>query len=244
MGPAFIFLFRSKATITDKVDYLLSRFTPGVSHFLKIPIYGGFDFLEFLRFGLGSPKKYELVYVKTKEVAAGYKNPRPHHFGVVRNKYWDLDLVVVDDACGGTPGIARRRTESDVPWESCGELERVIEHRRRVGKSVSPEDPDFEAYWNRRYPPLDLLIDEVRETGRLRTMAEFLTSRRFRERGGIGVCIDGSGHPILTDGHHRFGIMKGLEIDTIPATLHAIHPDFFRMPGWRSRLAELRAPSN
>jgi hypothetical protein len=243
LNPTLIF-FRSSATLTDKVDYFLSKILPGFSHIVKIPFYAFFDLVDFLKFGRSSPRKYELLYVSTQSVERGYKVSRPHHFGVVRDKYWDLDLVDVDQACGGIPGIARHRAEADVSWEKSGELERVIEHRRRVGKSVAPEDLDFEAYWNRRYPPLDLLIDEVRETGRLRTMAEFLTSRRFRERGGIGVCIDGSGHPILTDGHHRFGIMKGLQIKTIPVTLHAIHPDFFRLPGWRDKLAELRAPSD
>jgi hypothetical protein len=237
-----IFIFRSPATFTDKVEYVLSKYLPGFSHVVKFPFYLFFDLVDFLKFGRSSPKKYELLYVRTDTVERGYKVSRPHHFGVVRDKYWDLELVDVGQACGGIPGFASRRVEKDESWEECGELERVIAHRGKVGKSQDPGDPDFQNYWNRRYPQLDLLIEEVRETGRLRTMGEFLATRRFRERGGIGICLDSVGRPILTDGHHRFGIMKGLQIEAIPVTLHAIHPDFFRMPEWRSRLSALRAP--
>lgn len=126
------------------------------------------------------------------------------------------------------------------PWEESAELERVIAHRKKFGKSTDPQDKDFQQYWRGRYPQLDLLIAEVRETGRLRTMAEFLSSQRFRERGGIGVCLDSAGNLILTDGHHRFGIMKGLQIKTSPMALHEIHPDFMKTPGWRERLDRLR----
>ena len=228
----------------NKVEHFFSKSLPGLSHIAKIPFYVFFDFVDLLKFGRSGPRKYELLYVKTEDVERGYKTPRPHHLGVVRNKYWDIDLVEVDQACGGIPGIARHRVESGVRWENSGELERVIEHRRAEGKSDNPEDSDFQTHWHRRYAQLDLLIEEVRKTGRLRTMAEFLGSRRFRERGAIGVSLDASGLPILTEGHHRFGIMKGLRIEIIPVTLYAIHPDFFRLPGWRSRLAELRAPKN
>jgi hypothetical protein len=240
MNATFIFLFRSSATVTDKIEFVLSRYAPGFSHFVKFPFYLVLDLFERVKYGSGAPKKYELLYLRTKDVARGYKVSRPHHFGIVRHKYWDLDLVAVDDACGGIPGIARRRVEKEESWEECGELERVIAHRKKVGKSEDPKDEDFQRYWNGRYPQLDSLIAEVRETGRLRTMAEFLSSRRFRERGGIGVCLDSAGDPILTDGHHRFGIMNGLQIETIPVTLHAIHPGFMKTPGWRERLNRLR----
>jgi hypothetical protein len=223
-----------------QVDYLLSKNLPAFSNVVKIPFFAFFDLVDFLRFGRSAPRKYELLYVKTQDVERGYKTPRPHHLGVVRNKYWDLDLVDVDQACGGKPGIARHRVEADVPWEKSGELERVIEYRRREGKSDTPEDSDFKAHWNRRYSQLDVLIDEVRATGRLRTMAEFLTTRRFRERGGIGVSIDGWGRLILTEGHHRFGIMKGLRIEAIPVTLYAIHPQFMKTHDWRAHLNRLR----
>jgi hypothetical protein len=241
LRPRFNFL-RSGAKVTDKIDYVLSHYAPTFSHYLKYPVFLFFDLVEFARFGSGSPKKYELIHVKTKSVELGYRTSRPHHFGVVRDKYWESELVAVDEACDGIPGVARRRVEKNEPWEVCGELERVLAHRGRIGKSQDPEDPDFQNYWNRRYPQLDLLIQEVKETGRLRTRAELLTSRRFREQGGIGICLDSGGRPILTDGHHRFGIMKGLQIEIIPVALHAIHPDFFRMPEWRSMLTELRVP--
>jgi len=235
--------FWSSWPLTHRVEFVVSRYAPGFAHFVKVFVFLFIDVVAFFRFGRGFPKKYELLWVKVSEVQTGYKfGGRPHHFGVVHGKYWDLDIVGVDDACFGIPGFSMRRVERDESWEQTGELERVIAHRKKVGKSEDPKDKDFQQHWNGRYPQLDSLIAEVRETGRLRTMAEFLSSGRFRERGGIGVCLDSQGSLMLADGHHRFGIMKGLRIETIPMALHAIHPDFFRMPEWRSRLSALRAP--
>jgi hypothetical protein len=241
MNSRFPHSFWSTWPLTHQIEFVVSRYVPGFAHSVKVFVFLLIDLVAFFRFGPGFPKKHELLWVKISDVQTGHKfGGRPHHFGVVHGKHWDLDVVGVDDACFGIPGFSMRRVERDESWEQSGELERVIAHRKKVGKSEDPRDEDFQQHWNGRYPKLDSLIAEVRETGRLRTMAEFLSSRRFRERGGIGVCLDSAGDPILTDGHHRFGIMNGLQIETIPVTLHAIHPGFMKTPGWRERLNRLR----
>lgn len=241
MKSAFQFLRRSPAAITTKIDTVLSLCIPGVLPLVKLPTYWFFDLVELIRFGSGHPKKYELLWVRTQDVEKGFKVWRPHHAGVVRNRSWQLGLVDVDDACGGIPGVARRRVEKNESWEECGELERVILERKNNGQSHEPADHDFQKHWDRRYSQLNSVIDEVRETRRLRTMAEFLRSGRFRERGGIGVSLDDDGRIILTEGHHRFGIIKGLGIEKIPVALYAIHPRFMETPDWKAQLERLRS---
>ncbi len=228
----------------NQLDLVGLKIFPWFWERFKLAVILLFDLLGFLRFGPRAPKKYELLYVETETVTMGYQDSRPHHLGVVRDKYWSLPLVGVENACDEIPKYARKRTAVGETWESCGELERVISHRRNYKKSTDPRTKDFQDHWQTRYGALDVLIEELKETRRLRPQREFRPQSHFREKEGIGICIDAEGNTILTDGHHRFGISLGLGLAFIPVALHAVHPGFMKGKNWRESLQKLRADPN
>jgi hypothetical protein len=224
-----------------RVDLTGRRLLPRFWRRAKLAVILFFDIFSFLRFGPKAPRKYELLHIEPHTVTLAC---RSHHVGVVRNKFWDLKLVDVEDACGGIPKYAKKRAAAGETWESCGELERVISQRMKNGKSADPQEKDFREHWQCRYGALDALIEELKETGRLRTQKQFRPKSHFREKDGIGICIDAYGHALLADGHHRFGLTLGLGIASIPVYLNSVHPGFMKREDWKERLQQLRADPN
>jgi hypothetical protein len=190
------------------------------------------DALTFVRFGAKGLKKYELLFVKPAEIEQGFMTAPEHHFGLVARKVWKIPRVPVSQALNGIPQICARRVLDGTSWEDAGELERVMTDRKAKKKPHHPSDPGFIAYWSRRYGVLDAIIEELRETGRLRPQKELSRSRSFRERGGIGVMVDSEGRFILCDGHHRFGIALALKLNVIPVSLISVHPQMAKREAW------------
>ncbi len=62
-----------------------------------------------------------------------------------------------------------------------------------------------------RYQQLDLIYEEVKETGRLRTQKE-LRLGSWREEQGILINIGPGGEPLITSGFHRFAIVRLLNL--------------------------------
>ena len=190
-----------------------------------------FDLLTYLRFRKPGLKKYQLLFVHPAEVEWGFKTAPPHHFGVVSKRVWHYARVPVLDALDGVPRFCFNRLSVEGTWELSGELERVVEERARKGKNQNSEDSDFQTFWHKRYSSLDGIIEELKQTNRLRPRAELL-SKNFREKGGIGVMVDQGGHLVLCDGHHRFGISLALDVQSIPVALFSVHPDFAKNQKW------------
>jgi hypothetical protein len=230
---------------SSQIDLAVRKVLPSFWESTKTFAVLLFDFFALLRFGPKSPRKYELLYIDPYEVKMGYHRvSRPPHLGVVRNKYWNLKLVDVEDARGGTVKTSKNRTVSGETWESCVEREKLPSSRRQPGKFSHPQAEDFQEPRRARYRALDALTQELKETGRLRPQKEFRPQSYFREKEGIGICINAEGKLLLAHGHHRFGIVLGLGITPVPVYLHSVHPDFMKRKDWKQRLQLLRTDPN
>ncbi len=223
-------LFRS----AHQIDLIGRRVFPSFWEKTKIPLVLLMDFFGFLRFGPQAPRKLELLYIEPQTVTMRY----------AKNNDGSWKLLGIEDAVGGTLKNAKKRTAAGETWESCGELEETISHLRKLGKSTNPQAEDFQEWWRTRYGALDALIEELKVTGRLRPQKEFRPQSHFREKEGIGICINAEGNLILANGHHRFGIVLGLGITPIPVYLHSVHPGFMKRKDWKERLQQLRAEPN
>ncbi len=226
-------------SIRVRIDLLLkslgqkegSSFSTGLTLARNMVIHIA-DVLTFVRFGSKGLKKYQLLFLSPAKIEQGFATAPEHHFGVVSRKVWKIPRVPVSQALNGIPQICARRVRDGTSWEDAGELERVMMDRKAKKKPHQPADPEFIAYWSRRYGVLDAIIEEVRDTGRLRPQKQLSLSRSFRERGGIGVMVDSDGRFILCDGHHRFGIALALDLKVIPVSLISVHPQVAKKEAW------------
>jgi hypothetical protein len=212
----------------------LASFNPVWQNFVSLfrnGVIRFFDVLTFLKFRKPGLRKYQLLFVNPAEVVWGFKTAPPHHFGVVSKRVWEYPRIAVLDALDGVPRNCLNRLSIGGAWDLSGELERVVEERGRKGKINDPDDPDFQMFWHRRYSALDGIIEELKETKRLRSRAEFVR-KNFREKGGIGVMVGQEGDLVLCDGHHRFGISLALGLQSIPVALFSVHPDCARSKQW------------
>ncbi len=185
------------------------------------------DFGTWIRFRRRGLKKYQLLFVPPSKILWGYQKAPPHHFGVVRKKYWDYEKVPAVEALGGVPGRCVLRARQEKNWAESGELDF---YRKQKGYSEN-EPQDFDNRVEHRYRILDQIISEAKQTRRIRSRKE-IDSRAFREKGGIGIIVDMDGSLSIFDGHHRFGIALGLELESIPVALCAVHPAFAKTPQW------------
>ncbi len=198
------------------------------------------DLSTYMKFRQPGLLKFQLLFLHPQEIKWGYGSKRPAtHLGVIRSGDNPVERVPVLEAQARTVAIVIERIRSG-SWELAGEFTRLMDERKRKGKSHSPEDKDFLRYVDLRYKVLDELITEVSITRRLRTRSE-IESRAFRERGGVAIEIDACGEVSLRDGHHRFGIALGLGLTRIPVALVAVDRKFVESGGWRIFLASHRS---
>jgi hypothetical protein len=193
------------------------------------------DFFTWLRYRTSGLNKYQRLYVSPKQIRFGYQNPPPHHFGVIRYRDWDQELVPVMHALGGVPLRCRQRIRDQVSWEETGEIRSLV--AKKVGGGKIP--PELENRIRHRYELLDGVIQELSQTRYLRSRNEY-EKLSFREKGGIGVIVNRDGSLSLCDGHHRFGIAHALDVESIPVALYAVHPEYVKNGGWKKFFAEHR----
>lgn len=186
------------------------------------------DFVTWLLFWQKGLKKYQRLYVSPTQISFGYQNPPPHHFGVIRYRHWDYELVPVMHALGGVPQRCRQRIRDQLSWEETGEIRSLV--AKKVGGGKIP--PELENRIRQRYELLDGIIKELSQTHYLRSSNHF-EKFSFREKGGIGVIINRDGSLSLCDGHHRFGIAHALNLETIPVALYAVHPEYVKSGEWK-----------
>jgi hypothetical protein len=192
-----------------------------------------FDCLEYVLYRQRGLRKFERLLLHPEEITWGFVRTPPHHFGVVRRKFWDLPRVPVSEAIGGIPKNCLKRLLPSQSWESSGEFERVQREERRKGNPYLANDPRFFLRWQQRFEALDALIDDVKREGTLQTRDQ-LDSLPFRERGGVGIVINEDGSISLCDGHHRFGLSLGLGVQRLPVALFAVHPEFVKSGKWKT----------
>lgn len=120
-----------------------------------------------------------------------------------------------------------------VPWEKIGTYKYVM---RQVEKR-----PGFEGCFTRkdveeRYRCLDLIFEEAKRSGRLRTRKE-IDSTSLREEGGVLMHIGPGGEPIFGGaGFHRFAIARILHIPlpcvvgTVDRSALPVYPRFRSIP--------------
>ena len=186
-----------------------------------------FEFFAWLRFRRPGLKKYSLFLIPPSLVSTGYLKAPPHHFGVVRSRFWDWPTVPPLQAAGGIPQRCVERVNAAKSWAETDEID-FYYRQKRVKEEQAQE---FSQRAEKRYAALDSLIDELRVSGRLRTRKEF-EPRSFREKGGIGIVVNEGGSVSVCDGHHRFGIALALNLTEIPVALYAVHPSFAKSQGW------------
>jgi hypothetical protein len=185
------------------------------------------DFFTWLRYRTRGLNKYQRLFVSPGQIEFGYESPPPHHFGVVRHKHWDRELVPVEFALGGVPLRCRQRIQGNLSWKATGEIDLHMAKKKQNG-NISPEGVNR---IHDRYQLLDKIIDELSRSRYFRSREE-LERRTFREKGGVGVIVNRDGSLALCDGHHRFGIAHALKIDTIPVALYAVHPSYVESGAW------------
>ncbi len=193
------------------------------------------DFFTWLKFRQPGLKKYQVLFVSPTDIQWGYLLAPPHHFGVVRKRFWDYQRVPVLEALGGTPARCVQRVKAGVSWEETGEIDFFV-NRKMEKRSRAVHNRDLSEQISRRYEMLDEIIEELTRTKELRTRGEF-EPNSFREKGGIGVVVNDRGVMSLCDGHHRFGIALALGLPVIPVALYAVHPGFVQSGDWRSFFA-------
>jgi len=109
---------------------------------------------------------------------------------------------------------------NSIPWEKTGVyeyMEKLIEQRRNgVDGCKNKEDIV------RRYEELDLIFEQIKKEGRMKTRYE-LTNSNFREMGGPYIHIGRDGKPFFGGGgFHRFAIAHILQIP-YPAQIGCVH---------------------
>ena len=93
----------------------------------------------------------------------------------------------------------------------------------------------------RRAAKLEAMIEELRSTQRLRERREFLPWT-FRERDGIQVAVGRDGEVLhASDGDHRLTFCQTLDLDAIPVSVIAVHPEALRNGAWARLVTESRS---
>lgn len=104
-------------------------------------------------------------------------------------------------------------------WENTGAyeyMEKLIEHKNRVDGCENIDDIV------RRYKELDLIFEQIKKEGRMKTRKEIVNSN-FREMDGVLIHIGIDGKPLFGGGGcHRFVIAHILQIP-IPSQIGCVH---------------------
>jgi len=212
----------------EALTHSLGRFGVVAFHLLRAGAILVFDALTWIRYRQPGLKKYQLLFVKPEEVIWGYQQAPPHHFGAVSRKSLESELVPVREALGGTPARCVMRVKENKSWEETGEF--VFFWSKSKSRTRDPNR--VASNMVNRYKALDQLVESLKVDGKLKTRRE-IDEHPFREKGGIGIIIHESGDIALCDGHHRFGIALGLDLNEIPVSLHSVDPKFVLSGAWR-----------
>jgi hypothetical protein len=107
-----------------------------------------------------------------------------------------------------------------IPWEDTGIYElmqKIISTRGKADGCRSIDD------LVRRYNDLDLIFNQIKREGRLKTRKE-INPGNFREKGGILIHIGPKGGLFFGGGGaHRFAIALTLQLKKIPAQVGYVH---------------------
>jgi len=194
------------------------------------------DLACFLRYRKQGLRKYRLLHVRPDQVEWGFSTEWPSfHFGVVGANWDNCEIVPVEKAAGGMVGRCVLKVEMGKSWEDVGELEAQLSGKVDEGKIEK-----ITSGFQKRFLTLDRLIEELKQTGELRTRKK-LGVPHFREWLGIGLIIGQDGELILHSGHHRFGISLALNLKFIPVALVSVHPAFVKSGGWDEWISNERA---
>ncbi|WP_201170790.1 hypothetical protein [Halorhodospira halophila] len=213
------------------------------------------DVKNFLRFGKDAPKKYQLIYVPTKQISLTLSilprppvlskvyspeevqiGPRPLHGpNVIVPGDWDKAVLPIME----NRIVARtvRKLETGKSWEAVGEIDLM---KRLI--HICGEEDGCRSLKDlvRRYRALDELFAVV-WSGRHLLPQSVATKGQFRERGGIGLAVSRTGQLILGDnGNHRLAAARYYGVPMVPACLQVVHVDFVRTGGWQAMLDESR----
>ena len=193
------------------------------------------DLACLLRYRKRGLQKYRLLHVRPKQIEWGFSTEWPRfHLGVVGANWDNCEIVPVEEAAGGIVGRCILKVKSGKNWKEVGELEAQL-----TGKSNPQKVEKITNGFQKRFLVLDQLIEELKQTGELKTRKK-LGVPHFREWLGIGVIIGEDGKLIVHSGHHRFGISLALDLKIIPVTLVSVHPTFVRSGAWDEWIAHQR----
>jgi hypothetical protein len=173
------------------------------------------DFLNIARYGPAAPRYAERIWVEPHAVR--YALHGPGRYIVCSGQVAPIgqDLVRVD--LRGTPRISSCLAHwvHGVPWVDTLDYQ-VTLNAVLSGKNWAQCSTEQDLI--KRYEQLDRIFEEAKVTRRLKTRSE-LDRRTYREEGGVLICLDEHGEPLLYDGFHRFAIALVLELPIIPAQL-------------------------
>lgn len=189
------------------------------------------DIGNLIRHGSHAPRSRQLIWVATDALNEMLREPQRSAMalrkGEVVDGDWDLATCPID-----TPKIrcSILHWNDGVPWDETGAYEHHLAQIEASGGSYDGCSTLDDIV--RRYERLDIVFEQVRREGRLRTRRE-VSSRAFRESGGIVVHVGRGGTALWgRDGSHRLAMAMVLKLRTLPAQVGAVHAD--ALDCWRS----------
>lgn len=207
----------------------------------NVPIKALRDIKNRLVLGAEAPLSDECIYVDPQQVILAYvpkgtseaPSFRRRHSGLVRDGDWDRSVKPVSD------GVKERAIKdhflNNVSWEDTGVIDYLMSDVHRKG---SADGFSTVEEIRNRYARMDVLFEDIRRSGRMKTRTE-LDSYLRREHGGVYVHIARDGTPLKAGGGtHRLVIAKLLGLRRMPAHLGVIHAEAVR----NGLMKSLRSP--
>jgi hypothetical protein len=196
------------------------------------------DFSNVVKFGFDAPKFAERIWINPNSVILALKNQNLKlATGLLDNKYYTSGKVIYAKNLFryATPISSEKKIvacirhfEDGLSWENTGIYEYLLE---RLNKKLSiDKNSNVDGCRNfdeivERYRTLDVIFNQMRIEGRMKTMSEMIPNS-FREMGGIRIHVGPEGEFYFGGGgHHRFGIAYALRFKLIPVSLGFIHRD-------------------
>jgi len=195
----------------------------------------GRDLPNLIRHGRNAPLWVQRIWVDPRNLQRVVYGWRDKHSALVIGGDWPYEPEVVT----ALPKVAAAMAhwQDGVPWEDTGVYGHVmglIEERGAYDGCSKLDDVVG------RYRRIDTMFDQMRADGRLRTRRE-LSSRAFRERGGVPVHIGADLESVFSgNGQHRLAAALTLGFETMPAYVGVVHPN--ALSQWKARY--LRTPGS
>lgn len=195
------------------------------------------DILNILRYGSGAPRYAERIWVDTQHCNRAIRGLNGRQLsGRVIDSYQHLPNFVITSVREVEKiNYCIERWENGKSWEDTGVYEYMEKLITKKG--------EFDGCRNlndiiRRYEKLDMLFQQIKIKGRLKTREE-IDCNNFREEGGILIHIGKNGEFYFgMGGCHRFAIALVLKL-LIPAQIGFVHkdalclmPELRRAKGW------------